>query len=479
MRKTGHKGGMDTALEAQLRAIIAEQAELIKRLTSRVEYLEAQLAKNSSNSGKPPSSDGLKKPAPKSQREKGKRKSGGQVGHKGTTLEAVAQPDGVVRHKLVSCPHCQQDLNRNVPEEVTRRQVFELPPLRLVVTEHQAETMCCPGCKRRVSAAFPTGVAQPTQYGERFKALLVYLNTYQLLPMKRLTELVQDWFGQPVSQGTLDYALAQVAKSVEGVLEQVEDGLVASAVAHADETGVRVAGKLHWLHVLSTPGLTHYGIHAKRGREALDALALVPRFRGELVHDGWSPYTGYTQCGHALCGAHLLRELTFLEEQYQQRWAAGMKTVLLKAKAAVEVARGCGETMLHPTDHAALLTEYDTLVAAGFTANPPPETRPGRRRVAQSPARKLLKRLERDRFAVLHFMHNFAVPFDNNLAERDLRMMKVKQKVSGCFRTLQGALRFCSVRSYLSTARKHGLSMFSALVDAFSGTPFTPTLIHP
>jgi transposase len=203
-------------------------------------------------------------------------------------------------------------------------------------------------------------------------------------------------------------------------------------------------GKLHWLHVLSTPGLTRYGIHAKRGREALDALALLPRFRGELVHDGWSPYTGYTQCGHALCGAHLLRELTFLEEQYQQSWAAGMKTVLLKAKAAVEVARGCGEPLLHPTDHVTLLTEYDTLVAAGFAANPVPETRPGRRRVAQSPARKLLKRLERDRFAVLHFMHNFAVPFDNNLAERDLRMMKVKQRVSGCFRTLQGALRFCA-----------------------------------
>jgi transposase len=206
---------------------------------------------------------------------------------------------------------------------------------------------------------------------------------------------------------------------------------------------------------------------------------LLPHFRGELVHDGWSAYSSYTQCGHALCGAHLLRELTFLEEQYQQRWAAGMKTLLLKAKAAVEVARGCGEPLLHPTDHAALLTEYDTLVAAGFAANPPPETRPGRRRVAQSPARKLLKRLERDRFAVLYFMHNFAVPFDNNLAERDLRMMKVKQKVSGCFRTVQGTLRFCAIRSYLSTARKHGLSMFSALVDAFSGTPFMPATCYP
>jgi transposase len=470
---------MNNQREAELLGIIQQQQQIIERLSAELAELRAQLAKNSSNSGKPPSSDGLKKPAPKSQREKGKRKSGGQVGHKGKTLEAVAQPDEVVRHRLVSCPHCAQDLSETMPEAVTRRQVFELPPLRLVVTEHQAETVCCPGCKRRVSAAFPLGVAQPVQYGERFKALLVYLNAYQLVPMKRLTELVQDWFGQPVSQGTLDHALAQVAESVEGVLEQVADGLVTSAVAHADETGVRVAGKLHWLHVMSTPGLTHYGIHAKRGREALDALDLLPRFRGELVHDGWSAYTGYTQCGHALCGAHLLRELTFLEEQSQQRWAAEMKTLLLKAKAAVEAARGCGETNLHPTDQAAFLKAYNCLVAAGFAANPPPETRPGRRRVAQSPARKLLKRLERDRFAVLHFMHNFAVPFDNNLAERDLRMMKVKQKVSGCFRTVQGALRFCAIRSYLSTARKHGLSMFSALVDAFFGTPFMPALATP
>jgi transposase len=463
----------------QLIDIILEQREMLKALLARIEKMEAQLARNSRNSGKPPSSDGVKKPAPKSQREKGKRKSGGQVGHKGKTLEAVAQPDVVVRHTLVSCPHCAQDLRSNVSEEVTRRQIFELPPLRLVVTEHQAETLCCPGCKRRVSAAFPVGVAQPVQYGERFKALLVYLNAYQMLPMKRLTELVEDWFGQTVSQGTLDHALAQVAQSVDGVLAQVEQGLVAAPVAHADETGVRVAGKLHWLHVLSTPGLTRYGIHTKRGRDALDALGLLPCFRGELVHDGWSAYASYAQCGHALCGAHLLRELTFLEELYQQAWAAGMKTLLLKAKAAVAVACARGDTHLHPTDHAALLKEYDSLVAAGFAANPSPETQPGKRRVAQSPARKLLKRLERDRFAVLHFTHNFAVPFDNNLAERDLRMMKVKQKISGCFRSLQGAVRFCTLRSYLSTARKHGLSMFSALVDAFSGTPFVPASTHP
>ena len=463
----------------QLIDIILELREMVKRLTARIEFLEGQLAKHSGNSSKPPSSDGLKKPSPKSQRETGKRQSGGQPGHKGETLEAVAQPDEVVRYRLEACPDCQHDLSGVAVEAVSQRQVFELPPLRLQVTEHQAEQKRCPHCRRQVRATFPAGVQQPTQYGERYKALLVYLNVYQLLPLNRIAELTQDWFGQRVSEGTLDRALKQAAGAVSGVLDEVECGLVKAAVAHADETGMRVAGKLHWLHVLSTTGLTRYGIHAKRGQEALNRLNLVPRFVGELVHDGWSAYAAYSQCGHALCGAHLLRELTFLHEQYQQTWAQPMKALLLKAKAAVEAARQHGAEALDDALAKTLTTEYRVLVEAGFAANPPPPTRPGKRRVAESPPRQLLKRLDRDRHAVLHFMRNFAVPFDNNLAERDLRMMKVKQKVSGCFRSLQGAELFCAVRSYLSTARKHGLSMFSALVDAFSGNPFIPILHHP
>lgn len=471
---------MNNAREAELLAIIREQQARIERLTARIEDLEAQLAKHSGNSSKPPSSDGLKKkPAPKSQREPGKRPSGGQPGHKGETLAAVAEPDEVVVHRVDCCPHCQHDLSGVTPDGMSRRQVFELPPLRLHVTEHQAESKQCPGCRRAVSAAFPDGVEQPTQYGERFKALLVYLNAYQLLPLGRIADVTQDWFGQRVSEGTVTGAVQQAAGAVAGVLKAVERGLVTASVAHADETGMRVAGKLHWLHVLSTSKLTRYGIHAKRGREALDALNLVPRFSGELVHDGWSAYAAYSQCGHALCGAHLLRELTFLHEQYQQTWAEQMKALLLKAKAAVDAARQRGDQALDDALAKTLLAQYCALVEAGFAANPPPETHPGKRRVAESEARKLLKRLERDRYAVLHFMDNFAVPFDNNLAERDLRMMKVKQKVSGCFRTLLGGALFCDIRSYLSTARKHGLSMLSALVDAFSGNPFTPTLIHP
>ena len=249
----------------QLIDIILELRETVKRLAGRVEQLEAQLAKNSGNSGKPPSSDGLKKPAPKSQREKGKHTSGGQPGHKGETLEAVAQPDEVVVYRLESCPHCQHDLSGVAAEDVCKRQVFEMPPLRLQVTEYQAEQKRCPHCRRQVRAAFLEGVQQPTQYGGRFKALLVYLNAYQLLPLRRIAELTHDCFGQRVSEGTLDRALKQAAEAVQDPVDEVERGLVSASVAHADETGMRVAGKLHWLHVLSTPALTRYGIHPKRG----------------------------------------------------------------------------------------------------------------------------------------------------------------------------------------------------------------------
>ncbi len=345
---------------------------MVVKLATRVEQLEGQLAKHSGNSSKPPSSDGLKKkPAPKSQRETGKRESGGQPGHKGEGLKAVEKPDEVVLHRLESCPHCQHDLNAVAVEAVSSRQVFELPPLRLHVTEHQAESKQCPGCRRSVRAAFPPDVQQPTQYGSRFKGLLVYLHGYQLVPLRRIRELVWDWFGQRVSEGTVMHALKQAVDAVQGSLEVVERGLVGAAVAHADETGMRVEGKLHWVHVLSTPTLTRYGVHRKRGQEALNALNLVPRFAGELVHDGWSSYAAYSQCGHALCGAHLLRELTFLHEQHQQSWAADMHALLLKMKAAVEAARQAALLALDPARIQTLTAAYHALLRAGFAANLP------------------------------------------------------------------------------------------------------------
>jgi transposase len=470
-----------SSFPSEAQAIILRQQEQIEQLTRQVEALmrrvkelEDQLSKNSRNSGKPPGSDGLKKAQTKSLREKGKRRTGGQKGHKGTTLLQVANPDEVVKHTVDQCPQCQQDLTEASVIAITKRQVFELPPLRLRVTEHQAIRQQCPCCGEQVDAPFPANVSQPTQYGEHFKALLVYLNSYQLLPLARITELVEDCFGQSISEDTVTSAVQSSSHAVTPSLEAIEAGIIQAAVAHADETGMRVVGKLHWLHVLSTPLLTRYGVHAKRGQEALKALQLLPQFRGELVHDGWSAYQAFSQCGHALCNAHLLRELTFLVEQYEQAWAVELKTLLLEMKQAVEQAQAQGQSELDPLHHHHFMQRYRQWVQVGMALNPPAETQPGKRRVAQSPPRKLLHRLQRDAHAILAFLRDFRIPFDNNLAERDLRMMKVKQKISGSFRTLQGAELFARLRSYLSTARKQGQPMLQVLTDALLGKPFIP-----
>jgi transposase len=415
---------MDTRREAELLTIIEKQQQIIERLTARIEELEAQLAKNSRNSGKP--------------------------------------------------PKCQHDLTAAAVTSVTKRQVFELPPLRLQVTEHQAITRKCPCCAEQVRGTFPSEVTQPTQYGERFKALLVYLSSDQLLPLARITKLVADCLGQSISEDTVTSALHSSSEAVTPSLEAIEAGIIEAAVAPADETGMRVVGTLHWLHVLSTSRLTRYGVHGKRGQAALQALQLVCRFKGELVHDGWSAYHAFTQCGHALCNAHLLRELTFLAEHQQQPWAEDLKTLLVEMKKAVEQAQAQGQPELDISHQQGFMQRYTQWVQQGFSLNPPPETHPGKRRVAQSLPRKLLLRLQRDAPAILAFLRDFRIPFDNNLAERDLRMMKVKQKISGALRTLRGADLFARLRSYLSTAPKQGQPMLQVLTDALLGNPFIP-----
>jgi transposase len=457
----------------QLITLILDMSE---QLAARLRVLEDQVAKNSHNSGKPPSSDGLKKPKTKSLREKGKRSSGGQKGHPGHTLRMVTQPDEVVHQALRVCPHCQQDVSQVAVSNIHKRQVVELPPIRLRVTQHQVESKTCPGCGKSIQADFPPQVRQPMQYGERFKGLLVYLNTYHLLPLGRVCQIVGDCFGHRLSDDTVASAVAAVAAAVAPSMAVIQQGLVQASTAHADETGLRVVGRLHWLHVLSTNHLTHYGVHTKRGQQALHELGLVPKFKGTLVHDGWSAYTAFSQCDHALCNAHLLRELTFLEEQHQQGWARAMKQLLLDIKAAVGQHTVTGATALPDERQRSFERHYQRLLDVGFAQHPAPATRAGKRRVAESPPRQMLKRLRQYGQHVLAFMRDFRVPFDNNLAERDLRMMKVKQKIAGCFRTLRGAQVFAILRSYLSTAFKQGQPLLQALTDALLGHPFIPQI---
>ncbi len=473
---------------AELEAKLAQQREQMAtllaqnaRLVERVRELEARLAKDSHNSGKPPSSDGLKRQLPRTRslrRASGKR-TGGQLGHPGETLHLVAEPDAVEQHRPGVCVTCQAalDTEAEVVGVVERRQVYDLPPVRLQVTEHQALRLRCPACQQVTDGTFPAEAPSRAQYGPRLRALAVYLVEQQLLPYERTCELLADVCGAPLSEGVLATWLQQGAEALEPVEEALKAALTQAAVLHHDETGVRRGGKLAWAHVTCTERLTHYAIHAKRGSAATEAIGILPTYQGVSVHDGWKPYQAYTQCRHALCNVHHLRELTYLEEAYQQRWATDMKTLLHEMKTATDDARRQGQRQLAAAPHAALVARYETLLASGLAANPPPTRRPKQRgRLKQSPARNLLERLWLQQDQVLAFLADLTIPFDNNQAERDVRMLKTQQKVSGCFRSEAGAAAFACIRGYLSTLRKQGIGLLDALRALFAGAPLYPAL---
>jgi transposase/uncharacterized coiled-coil protein SlyX len=454
-------------------------------LVERIQKLEDQLAKNSSNSGKPPSSDGYDQgaPRPKSLRKRSRRKSGGQPGHPGETLKAVEKPDFIKVHRVHACQHCGQSLQRRKAIGHEQRQVFDLPHVQMKVTEHRAEIKTCSCCGKETRATFPREVSKAVQYGTEIKAQMVYLNTQQHIPLERTCELLDEFYNHRPSEGTIVAACAEAAQKVEKSNEAIKAHLVEHAkVGHFDETGMMVNGVLNWLHSASTPRLTYYAMHAKRGSIAMNDINILPRFKGRAVHDDWASYFQY-ELEHALCNAHHLRTLLFLLERYPQKWVQGLSDLLLTIKEKVEAAREKMRTVLSVRQLNAFNKEYDTLIAKGLRANPPPDKQsrpPGQRgRLKQSPARNFLLRLREHKEAVLAFMYDFNVPFDNNQAERDLRMMKVKQKVSGGFRSTAGAQNFCQIRSYSSTARKNGGKALAALRLAFADAPFLPDFVAP
>lgn len=455
----------------QLEVIVTEQAV-------KIQSLEDQLAKNSRNSGKPPSSDGLKKPRTRSLRKRSGRKPGGQKGHKGQTLQMVSEPEHVQRHAVTSCPQCATDLRAIEPEGHEKRQVFDIPPVSIEVTEHQAEIKQCPHCQQRVKGQFPADVTQPVQYGARLKAQAVYLNIYQLIPVARTCELLGDFYGHTPAAALVQTANLRAKAETKPALEAIRKQLLTAEVAHFDESGLRVESKLHWLHVASTNWLTYYAVHARRGQVGMREIGILPQFTGRAVHDHWPSYLQFDNCEHAFCNAHHLRELQFIVDQYEQAWSEDMSKLLLDIKAEVEQA--LAEQNCLPQDRIAYWEQrYDQILEIGFETNPPPDKLlPKKRgRKKQSPAKNLLDRLQKHKPQVLAFMYDFRVPFDNNLAERDVRMVKVKQKISGAFRTQLGAETFCAIRSYISTVRKHGGNVIDALYGAFVGNPFMPVAL--
>jgi transposase len=463
---------------ARLRVQLATALAQNEALMGRVQELEARLAKDSHNSSKPPSSDPLGHKRPRSQRQRSGKKSGGQLGHRGETLHLVGTPDELVEHRPTVCTTCQTPLDETAPVAgYERRQVHELPPVRLLIREHRALHVRCPSCEQLSVGTFPAEAPSRAQYGPRLRALAVYLVEQQLIPYARVRELLTDLLGAHLSEGTLIRWVQQGAEALVPVEAAIKAALLRAPVLHSDETGVRRAGKLAWAHVASTARLTHYAIHAKRGREATEAIGILPAYRGVSVHDGLRSYGAYPQCRHALCNIHHLRELTFIEETSQQPWATKLKGLLLEMKAAVEQARARGEPRLDPIERAAYVACYEDLMAQGLAANPPPERVPGQKgRLKQSPARNLLERLWMGQDAVLAFLDDLAIPFDNNQAEQDLRMLKVQQKIAGSFRAESGSQAFACIRGYCATLRKQGVALLAALQTVFTGQPLYPAL---
>jgi transposase len=362
---------------------------------------------------------------------------------------------------------------------VDKRQVHDLPPLQMVVTEHQAETLLCRACGQMSQGAFPEDVVSPVQYGPRIQQLLIYLKQEQFIPYDRSRQFLADLFAVNLSPGTLENVVARAADRLRPVMDSIKTVLIASAVVHFDESGFYIAGQRHWLHTAGTASLTYYYPHCRRGRQATEAMGILPHFLGRAIHDFWSAYRQYTQCDHGLCNAHHLRELSAVVENEQQTWAVRFIWLLLGAKQVVAAARHSGATALPPAKVTQIERIYTRLVQVALQANPPP---PGgwptgkRGRVKKTKVRNLAERLDAHREEVLAFVYDFKVPFDNNLAERDIRMLKVQQKVSGCFRSQAGAADFCIIRSYISTMRKQGVSVWLALGSVCSGHILMPDL---
>lgn len=457
-------------------SLVTQLLSHLNRLEARVNELEGRLSKNSSNSSKPPSSDGFGKRT-KSLRQKSDKPSGGQKGHRGQTLEWREHPDEIECAPVHECSGCSASLSDVAIEQILSRQVFDIPPIELQVKEHQVEVKCCPQCGMTNQGSFPPEATNVVQYGPRLKSMMVYLMEGQLLPSYRVAEVLGDLFNVSVSEGTLYTTRDQCFERLEPIEQAIHRAIVASEVVHFDETGSRVNQQLWWLHVASTDALTYYQVHPKRGRIAMDEMGILPEFEGKAVHDGLKSYQGY-ECEHFLCNAHHLRELQYLLERDAQWWTFQLSLLLVSIHSQVKQAKTEGKTQLSTQELEAFEARYEAILNEGFSQNPIPPPDPDaprkRGRPKRSAARNLLERLREHKSSVLGFMYDFAVPFDNNQSERDLRMMKLKQKISGCFRSEEGAKRFCRIRGYLSTMRKQGRNIMEALVGLFSGHPQSP-----
>lgn len=458
-----------------------ELAALVVELRAEVAELKARLGQNSRNSSRPPSSDGYSKPpATRSLRRPSGRKPGGQQGHEGHHLQRVERPDHVVVHVPECCERCGKGLRGAEVVGESARQVFDLPEICLVVCEHRAQRRRC-WCGSETTAEFPAGIGAPTQYGPRIRALVIYLVAYQHLPYDRAARLLADWLGAPISTGTLHTIVEHAGRGLDSVTKQILEQLLDSPVVHVDETGARAEGRLRWVHLASTDALTLYRLHDRRGIDGIDHLGVLPAFEGVAVHDGWETYRKYESVTHALCNVHHLRQLQGAIERDPdtQTWASQMDALLREIKDTVDHARATGRSALAPQTLTAFTTRYEQIIRLGHEQNPPPKRSGRRGPIGRSMTANLHRRLDADRDEVLRFAHDLTVPFDNNQAERDLRMIKLQQKISGSWRTTSGADGFLALRSYISTAIKQRQHILDALARLVDRDPWLPQTAGP
>lgn len=442
-------------------------------LENRVRELENRLNLNSTNSSIPPSKNPLKRKIIPNSRVPSGRKPGGQIGHKGSTLSPVEKPDKKVDHAPEVCSGCGATVQTDLLQFLDERQEVEIPPISVQWIAHRLFSYHCPNCHTTTNGEFPKHITQKVQYGPRLIACVVYLSVYQLIPVKRLTQILSDLHGCSISPGTVINMVERVGENLDGFSDKIRELLVESPVIHTDETGMKVGIMKYWLHVASTKFLTLYGIFGSRGHAGIEALGVLPHYFGVAVHDFWDSYHKYP-CSHAYCNAHILRELKRVEEETKQEWAVKMRILLLKAKKISEIFH-IKDKLVPPRLIEFLNQEYSIIILEGMQANPPPIPIKGKRGKRKQPhSRNLLERMQKYQTDILLFTANPMVPFDNNLAERDIRMPKLKMKISGLFRSEKGAQAFSRIRSYVSTMQKNDVSIYNGLIKAAIGHPWMP-----
>jgi transposase len=461
---------LDRMSAAEKDALILSLFDVLEAFGRRLRELEGKVEKTSKNSSKPPSSDGLKKAAAEP-RKKGERPVGGVPGHPGATLEMTDTPDRVEELRPQGSCECGAYLEGLEAVAGERRQQIEMPEPRATVTEYRQMRVECPGCGRAHAGMFPPSVTPNVSYGPRLKAYAVGLAQGHFVGLERVCAIVADQCGVRPSGWSVQQWIVKAGQWLAPQYEAGRQAVAGAAVAHFDESGMRINGTLNWLHVAATDTAVHYTAHPKRGREAMDAAGILPGFRGIAVHDHWKPYRVYTHCSHALCNAHHLRELNYCEELTGHWWPVELRRVLLDAKDAVADAQAAGLTALEPAQRVALLARYDAQIQIGLAAWPvrPPEPGGNKGPAKQHEATNLLLRLRDYKDQVLRFLTDWRVPFDNNLAERMVRPVKVKLKVIGGFRAVGGADAFCVIRSVWETSKLNGLNPFDTLRLAFEG----------